>query len=61
MKQTNNPSTVSGALSIAINGATHSPTIRAIAWRTLMNARGCRFNGQRIMLQTVAQSGRGAA
>ncbi len=56
-----NPNSIAGARSIAINGAVHSPTIRAMAWRTLLNARGCRFNGQRIMLQTVALSGRCAA
>ncbi|WP_114286004.1 hypothetical protein [Candidatus Halocynthiibacter alkanivorans] len=53
--------TLSGARMIATHGAVHSPTIRAMAWRTLLNARGCRFNGQRIMLQTVALSGRCAA
>lgn len=54
------PKTVTGAIAIVLNGADHSPTVRAIAWRYLLATKGRRFNGQRILMATMGRTGGGA-
>jgi hypothetical protein len=50
---TPNAKTPEGAQRIATNGSEHSPTVRALAWRTLKNARGQTMNSQRILCATL--------
>jgi hypothetical protein len=47
------PKTPEGAQHIATNGSDFTPTIRALAWRTLKNARGQTMNSQRILCATL--------